>query len=57
MTFIVDIKSPFFFVLFKGTILTYARLTMFGGGCKSDANNVLIHPVLSAKVTLNLETS
>lgn len=57
MTFIVDIKSPFFFVLFKGTILTYARLTMFGGGCKSGANNVLIHPVLSAKVTLNLETS
>jgi hypothetical protein len=44
-------------MIVKGTILTFARLTMFGGGCKSGANNLLIHPVLSAKVTLNLETS
>jgi hypothetical protein len=44
-------------MIVKGTILTFARLTKFGGGCKSGANNLLIHPVLSAKVTLNLETS
>ena len=44
-------------MIVKGTILTFARLTKFGGGCKSGANNLLIHPVLSAKVTLNLQTS
>ena len=44
-------------MIFKGTKITFARLTMLGGGCKSGANNLLIHPVLSAKVTLNLETS
>ena len=55
MTLTVAFKRLIYVV--KGTILTFARLIKFGGGCKSGANDLLIHPVLSAKVTFIRETS
>jgi hypothetical protein len=42
MTLIVDFNRLSKFV--KGTILTFARLTKFGGGCNTGANILLIHP-------------